>query len=281
MSHINLSFLNIIGKLLNEGLNLSNVNDIEDKINYAIDNKLMISLNYDDGKGDEGTNPAYGNPRAFRRIIPYCLGSRKGRLALRGFHSWKNHTKRGPFKWKFFYLDRMSNVRVYKNMQIPEIPALANPEGDKHMDKIINMIGMEKFKSPVEKERETTNAIKTGKPEQNQQGPVVRADLQPKVKPSRYAGISKKYADIQKNINDFDKTNSPLARQQRWSDYDKAEQERQQQQSQVPAPTQQQSGPIGNQPNGNFQNRNLQQTNNRELNNDEEEFLKNNQIKQI
>ena len=128
MKRINLSLSSILESvMLNEDANLKDFKDNKDKINYAIDNQLMISLYYNDGKGDEGRKPAYGNPRGFRRIIPYCLGSRNGRLALRGFHQWKNHTKKGPFKWKFFYLDRMSNVRVYKDMHIPGIPELANP----------------------------------------------------------------------------------------------------------------------------------------------------------
>jgi len=81
------------------------------------------------------------------------------------------------------------------------------------------------------------------------------------VKPSRYAGISKRYADIQKNLDNFTKQNNPEIRQQRWSDYDKAEQERHQQQlnSTTPQPPTNTSGAINPQRNG------------RRFNNDEED----------
>ena len=86
MERINLSLSSILESIMiNEDSNLKDFRDNKDKINYAIDNNLMISLNYDDGKPIKGKKGkrVYGNPKGFRRMIPYCLGSRKGRLALR------------------------------------------------------------------------------------------------------------------------------------------------------------------------------------------------------
>ena len=255
MNHINLSLSHILESIqLNEDSSIVDFKDAKDKINYAIDNRLMISLYYDDGKGNEGYTPAYGNPRGFRRIVPYCLGSRNGRLALRGFHAFKKHTKKGPFKWKFFYLDRMKNVRVYQNMHIDKIPALANPNGDKHMDKIINYIGMNRFVSPLERERRNTNAIKNSKPSQtNKKGavkPVGNGNINSlqnlKPIPSKTKKLQYNFQNTKKNIEDFEKQNTPMVKQQRWADYDKAERERQEQlkQSQAPNPPTSNAGPV-------------------------------------
>jgi len=255
MNHIDLSLSNILESMrLNEDSNLADFRDNKDKINYAIDNRLMISLYYDDGKGDKGRKPAYGNPRGFRRIIPYCLGSRKGRLALRGFHAWKTHTKKGPFKWKFFYLDRMSNVRVYKNMPIPYIPELANPDGDSHMDEIINMIGMQKFQSPLDREKQTTQDLKnTTSSELNKQGAIKQLNkgglksLQNlKPIPSKTKKVQYNFQNTAKNLQDFEKQNTEMNRDRRWADYDKAERERQEQvkQAEAPNPPTSNSGPV-------------------------------------
>ena len=253
MKRIDLSLSNILESImLNEDSNLKDFRDNKDKINYAIDNNLMISLYYDDGKPTK--KKAYGNPKGFRRIIPYCLGSRKGRLALRAFHQWKINTKKGPFKWKFFYLDRMSNVRVYKNMSIPYIPELANPNGDAHMDKIINMIGMEKFQSPVDRERKKTEKLKNATPsELNKQGAITPTNkgglkslqnLRPI--PSKTKKVQYNFQNTAKNLEDFEKENTPIVRQQRWSDFDKAERERQEQlkQAEAPNPPTSNSGPV-------------------------------------
>ena len=260
MKHISLSLSTILESIINEDSNLKDFRDNKDKINYAIDNNLMISLNYDDGKGDKGRKAAYGNPREFRRMIPYCLGKRNGRLALRCFHAWKVHTKKGPFKWKFMYLDRMSNIRVYNNMHIPEIPALANPEGDAHMDEIINMIGMkEKKQSPLEKQQKITQDIADTRP--TKAGAIKNKEAGVDIKPTNKGGLnslqnlrpitSKKplsydFRGTRKNLEDFEKQNQGLARQQRWADYDKAEREREEQlkQAEAPNPPTNNSGPV-------------------------------------
>lgn len=263
MKRINLSLSSILESvMLNEDGNLKDFKDNKDKINYAIDNQLMISLYYNDGKGDEGRKPAYGNPRGFRRIIPYCLGSRNGRLALRGFHQWKNHTKKGPFKWKFFYLDRMSNVRVYKDMHIPGIPELANPNGDKHMDRIINMIGMKgRTQTPLDRERENTqNLANATSSELNKKGAIKTVgngnlnslqNLRPI--PSKKK-LSYDFQKTKKNIEDWERENN---RQQRWRDFDKAEREREEQlkQAEVPNPPTSKPGPVNQQDMEGYENK--------------------------
>ena len=249
MKHIDLSLASIIGGILNEDANLSDFSDTEKKISYAIDNRLMISLYYNDGKGNDGYNPAYGNPRGFRRIIPYCLGSRNGRLALRAFHAWKSHTKKGPFKWKFFYLDKMSNVRVYKGMHIPEIPALANPNGDKQMDRIINMIGMNKPTSQSVTDiggqgKKTSNTNSSGAIKQlNKGGLKSLQNLRPAKSEKK---LSYDFRNTQRNLDDFNRSNTPEVQRQRWSDYDKAERERQEQlkKAQVQNPPTNNQGPV-------------------------------------
>jgi hypothetical protein len=257
MNHINLSLSNILESIiLSEDSNLKEFKDNKDIINYAIDNKLYISLYYDDGKpmSKKKRRKAYGNPKGFRRVVPYCLGMRNGRLALRGFHAFKTNTKKGPFKWKFFYLDRMKNVRVYNDMKITSIPELANPKGDAHMDEIINMLNL--FQSPLEREREKTQQIRNIKPEDasrvlNKQGAIKtkNANSLANLKPTRSEkkpNYNFKPETINKNIQDFEKQNTPMAQQRRWSDYDKAERERDEQlkQKQAPNPPTSTTGPV-------------------------------------
>ena len=72
---------NIIKEDASNGINSY---DTDMKIKYAITNRKYISLYYDDKKGK--MIGSRGNPKGFRRIIPYCYGSKKGRPALRCFH---------------------------------------------------------------------------------------------------------------------------------------------------------------------------------------------------
>ena len=240
--------------MLNEDSNLKDFKDNKDKISYAIDNELMISLYYDDGKPikNKKGKKVYGNPKAFRRMIPYCLGTRKGRLALRCFHAWKTNTKKGPFKWKFMYLDRMSNVRVYSNMHIPEIPALANPEGDAHMDKIINMIGMkERNQTPLQREREKTQQIRnantpselkkaTASSEPNKQGAI---NIRNKGIQNLTPTAKNDFTNVERNVELW---NQEQNRGEIWRNYDEAEKARQEQlkQAEAPNPPTSNSGPV-------------------------------------
>jgi hypothetical protein len=265
MKRIDLSLSNILESImLNEDSNLKDFRDNKDIINYAIDNKLYISLYYDDGKpiSKKNRRKVYGNPKGFRRIIPYCLGSRKGRLALRAFHQWKTNTKRGPFKWKFFYLDRMSNVRVYKNMKITAIPELANPEGDAHMDKIINILDL--FQSPREREQERWQEVQNAKPEDavkalNKQGYITLTNkgglnsvqnLRPI--PSKTKKVQYNFQNTAKNLDD---TNKERNWNDYWAEYDKAAKEAQGiesrraeqeliKQAEAPNPPTSKSGPV-------------------------------------
>jgi hypothetical protein len=114
--------------------------DVVSRLRYAIENNLYVSLYYNDGKGGSALQRNWGNPRAYRRIVPYCLGTKNGRYVLRCFHAYKTNTKRGPFKWKFLYVDNMKNVRVltkFPKVTERNIPNNFNPNGDKHMDSII------------------------------------------------------------------------------------------------------------------------------------------------
>lgn len=239
MKHVNLSFSSIVDKVLNESGTLNYFDNINDKIYNAIADMRYVYLYYDDKKGDVGRNPAYGNPRDSRRMIPYCFGMRKGRFALRAFHANPMHTKKGPYKWKFMYVDNIKGLRVLKDhFSMNDIPANANPDGDKHMDEVIIMVGMNKergeewrrnhdmqtgdFVSPVQRTRNE-------KP--NPQGAVTKvgngnvnslANLN--YTPGKYAnGTSKPdYKAAQKNLRDFNANNDQATRQQRFADYDKA-----------------------------------------------------------
>lgn len=240
MKHINLSLASILEEMENDRLFSNYYSSVEDKLNYAIDNQCYIRIYYDDKKGDKGRNPAYGNPRDIRKVIPYCLGYRNGRLALRAFHANNMHTKKGPFKWKFFYVDNMKGVFVYKKNHF-QIPALANPNGDKHMEEIVNMVGMpkkQKFVSPHERELNNIERIKRGLPDEklqsynqqeNPQGPV-RADLQKKRNVNTMANLNftPKQGQLHPSVvkKNIAQTNNPeLTKQKLGTDYDAARKE--------------------------------------------------------
>ena len=82
MRHINLSLSKIVENVLNEDIVRRKKKypfTIEGNINKAIDRKQLVTLYYDDRKGDKFTkrNPdgtaKWGNPRAYRKLIPYAL----------------------------------------------------------------------------------------------------------------------------------------------------------------------------------------------------------------
>ena len=239
MEHVNLSFSSIVGKVLNESGTLNYFDSINTKIFNAIKDMNYVYLYYDDKKGDVGRNPAYGNPRDSRRLIPYCFGIRKGRFALRAFHANPMHTKKGPYKWKFMYVDNIKGFRVLKNhFSMDDIPPDANPNGDKHMDEIIIYVGMDKGRA---EEWERNHDINTGdfvspvqrtrKEKPNPQGAITKvgngnvnslANLN--YTPGKYNNGTPKpdYKAAQKNLRDFNANNDQATRQQRFADYDKA-----------------------------------------------------------
>lgn len=255
MKHIDLSF----GKIVNGMLNEAGVYDapyylskIFKDINYAITNQCYITLNYDDGRGDDGMDPAYGNPRGIREVIPYCLGTskRNGRLVLRPYHTSPNHTKKGPYKWKYMYLDKMKNVRVARNRHftLEDIPSDANPTGDKFMSRIINIVGMNKadreeamrytnekgeFIDPLTrvKQNPQNEPGAISKPKTKNINSLANLNMTPKQNNGEKAP-KYDYKAAQRNMRDFNLNDTEAAKQQRFADWDKAEAELKQQNTQ-------------------------------------------------
>lgn len=223
-----LTLYSIIKGLINEDAG----DDIVDKINKAINERRFISLYYNDKKGDEGALRAHGNPRGFRRIVPYCLFERNGTLYLRAFHKWNTNTKRGPYKWKLFKVENISNLRIY-NDKFPRfdessIPPNYNPSGDKFATNVLNVANFDKFVSPLDRERQKTADIAAGRKrtQANVPGPIngsnLDADQKRKVTVDTYAKTQPKWAQYKKNIED---TKDEMSREDKFADYDKAEQE--------------------------------------------------------
>jgi len=242
---MDLTLYGIIGHLLNEDNNIYS-NDVMGKINYAINNKKYISLNYDDHLGNEPKIRYYGNPRGFRRIIPYCLFERNGKVYLRAFHSWRTNTKRGPLKWKLFIVNNIKNLRVYEkwpSFTKNDIPSNANPNGDKAATRVLNIVDFNQFVSPLEREKMKTADISAGreKAPTNKSGYIknqeIGADQKRKVTAKDIGRIQPKYNEYEKNINkEIERLeNDKELRNQRFADYDKAYDE-----------VQNQKGPIYN-----------------------------------
>lgn len=229
---MDLSFYNIIkGLLKEEDGNIGG--GIIDKINYAINNKKYISLFYNDQKGNMPKLRYYGNPRGFRRLIPYCLGERNGRIYLRCFHAYYTNTKRGPGKWKLMKINNMKNVRVYDNwpsFEENDLPSNINKTGDKQMTRIINIVNFDTFVSPLERERQKTKQISAGREKlpTNKSGYIKNqeagADQKKKITAKDIARIQPKYNEYEKNINkEIERLKNNLdVRKDRWQDYDKA-----------------------------------------------------------
>ena len=223
-----LTLFNIIKGLVTEDIG----NGIVDKINKAINDKRYISLYYNDRKGDEPQFRAKGNPRGFRRIIPYCLFERNNTLYLRAFHQWRTNTKRGPFKWKLFKVDNISNLRVYGDnfprFTEENLPPNYNPNGDKFATNVINVVNFNSFVSPLERGKQKTADIAAGRKKMptNKSGYVnngeVAADQKRKVTVDTYTKQHPKWAMYKKNIED---TANDVDSRTKFADYDKAEQE--------------------------------------------------------
>ena len=214
---------NIIKEDASNGINSY---DTDMKIKYAITNRKYISLYYDDKKGK--MIGSKGNPKGFRRIIPYCYGSRKGRPALRCFHVFKTNTKRGPLKWKFFYVDNISNLRVYENwpsFRQKDIPQNFNPNGDKHMDEIYAIVDFG-YESPV-------NKAKTEFKQQNPRGSIKNVNslsnlTQYRDPTAKFKNNKTNYGAVKTNVDRRNAEMSPNNREEYWKDYDRAKEEIQQ-----------------------------------------------------
>ena len=223
-----LTLFNIIKGLVTEDIG----NGIVDKINKAINDKRYISLYYNDRKGDEPQFRAKGNPRGFRRIIPYCLFERNNTLYLRAFHQWRTNTKRGPFKWKLFKVENISNLRVYGDnfprFTEKNLPPNFNPNGDKLATNVLNVVNFNSFVSPLEREKQKTADIAAGRKKMptNKSGYInnseVAADQKRKVTVDTYAKTQPKWAGYKKNI---EQTANDVDSKTKFADYEKAEQE--------------------------------------------------------
>jgi hypothetical protein len=225
-----LTLYSIIKGLIKEDIG----NSVIDKINKAINDRRYISLYYNDRKGDEpGMFPKRkGNPRGFRRIIPYCLFERNGITYLRAFHNWNTNTKRGPFKWKLFKVENISNLRLY-NDKFPRfteanLPSNFNPDGDKMATNVLNIVNFEPFVSPLDRERQKTADIAAGRKKMstNKSGYInndeIGADQKRKITVDTYAKQNPKWAMYKKNIEN---TKDEVDRAKKFADYEKAEQE--------------------------------------------------------
>lgn len=232
---INLTLDNIIQHLLSERNNINeeklngiNSYGVDMRIKYAITNRKYISLYYDDKKGT--MKGSKGNPKGFRRIIPYCYGSRKGRPALRAFHAYKTNTKRGPLKWKFFYIDNIKNLRVYDNWPSftqKDIPQNFNPNGDKHMDEIYAIVDFS-YNSPLSK---TLDDFRTQNPKGNIKNVNSLSNLaQYKDPTAKFKNNKTNYGAVKTNIDRRDREMNKVDREQYWKDYERAKQEADQQQ---------------------------------------------------
>ena len=276
MRHIDLSLSSVVDRLLNEDLVTqknpkpvgNHYSSVLDRIKSAIKFRRYIHLNYDDHKGDRFTKrnpdgtPKWGNPRAYRRIIPYALyySNQNGKLTLRCFHASNNHTKRGPQRWKEFIVDNMKNVRITNNEFTEEdLPDNMNRNGDKHAAQMVMMVDFnnnpyepqEEFMSPVERERERMRRMEKGESYDelytNQGGPVQNQPV-PNIKKGRNLKTMQNLGkpgkiDYKKAYDAFKQSNA----RNTFRDWDAAEAERRDQQSQQQRPiTAQQntSGPV-------------------------------------
>jgi len=221
---MSLTLSEILNNVINEDVsNDINSYGIDMKIKYAITNRKYISLYYDDKKGE--MKGSKGNPKGFRRIIPYCYGSRKGRPALRAFHAYKTNTKRGAFKWKFFYVDNIKNLNVYTNFPSftqNNVPQDFNPNGDKHMDEIYAIVDFG-YESPVSKAKKEFK-------QQNQKGSIKNINslsnlTQYKDPTAKFKNNKTNYGAVKANVNKRNAEMTPTSREDYWKDYDKAKEE--------------------------------------------------------
>lgn len=199
--------------------------DIDTKIKYAITNKKYISLYYDDKKGKEKLKGSKGNPKGFRRVIPYCYGSRKGRPALRAFHCFHTNTKRGPFKWKFFYVDNIKNLNVYEkfpSFSQKNVPQNFNPDGDMHMDEVYAIVDFN-YTSPL------YNA-KNEFEKKNKRGSIKNLNSLTNLTQYRdpttvFKNGKTNYGAVKANMQKRDLNMTTNDKEDYWKDYDKAKEE--------------------------------------------------------
>ena len=276
MKHLNLSLSSALRRILNEDMVKvkkprpvgNHYSSVLDRIKDAIKFRRFISLNYDDRKGDKFTkrnpdgSPKWGNPRAYRKLIPYALyfSNQNGELTLRCYHYSANHTKRGPQKWKEMKVNGMKNVRILNDeFDESDLPNNLNKSGDKHAAHMVTMVDFnsnpyeerEEFISPVERERERMRRQEKGQSYDelytNQQGPVEQPKM-PDIKKGRNLKTMQNLGkpgkiDYKKAYDAFKQSDAKNT----FNDWDKAEAERKDQETQnerPASPPQNTPGPI-------------------------------------
>lgn len=218
---MSLNLYDILNNVLNESVNQNSV------IN-AIDSKNRVFIDYSD---EDNNAPG-------RRLIePYALGITKaGNLALRAFQ-YQGATLRGIPKWKLFRLDRInkwtplkSHFNLPPNEQGFDSPAY-NERGDNTLVSVIKQVSFGKnndlYQPSLDKERKRTdmvknhaNAMDLSNLETMPKGPIV----QKKNNIFTSRPNSKKYAEYRKNVMNTQRDATETEKY--WGDYDKAEQER-------------------------------------------------------
>lgn len=276
MRHIDLSFSSILRKALNEDMIPvknprpvgNHLSSVLERLRDAIKFRRFISLNYDDRKGDKFTKrnpdgtPKWGNPRAYRKLIPYALyfSNQNGELTLRCYHYSNNHTKRGPEHWKEMKVSGMKNVRILQDeFTEADLPNNMNKGGDKHAKQMVTMVDFhynpyephKEFMSPADVQREKFRRMKKGQSyddlNTNQQGPVEEPKL-PNVKKGRNLKTMQNLGkpgkvDYKKAYDAFKQSDA----RNTFRDWDAAEAERRDQQSQQQrpmTPPQNNAGPV-------------------------------------
>ena len=276
MKHLNLSLSSALRRILNEDMVKvkkprpvgNHYSSVLDRIKDAIKFRRFISLNYDDRKGDKFTkrnpdgSPKWGNPRAYRKLIPYALyfSNQNGELTLRCYHYSANHTKRGPQKWKEMKVNGMKNVRILNDeFDESDLPNNLNKSGDKHASHMVTMVDFnnnpyeerEEFISPVERERERMRRQEKGQSYDelytNQQGPVEQPKT-PDIKKGRNLKTMQNLGkpgkiDYKKAYDAFKQSDAKNT----FNDWDRAEAERRDQETQKErpmSPPQNTPGPI-------------------------------------
>ena len=270
MRHIDLSLSSIVKSVLNEDMVTTkrprpvgnHYSSVLDRLRDAIKFRRFMTIYYDDKKGDKGTvknpdnRPKWGNPRKIRSIIPYALyfSNQNGELTLRAYHYSKTNTKRGPEKWKEFIVGNMKNVTISpREFTESDLPDNRNKTGDKHASHLVAIVDFnsnpyepkEEFMSPIERERERMRRQKKGESyedlytnQPNHQGAIDTAKSSaPEVKKGRNLKTMQNLGkpgnvDYKKAWQDVQQANG----RNTFRDWDAAEAERRDQQSQQNRP---------------------------------------------
>lgn len=121
---------NIVNNLIIESVN-------REPINKAIDQRYRVYLRYDDEEDNGGKNDRF--------VEVYCYGvSKAGNDVIRAYQIGGDTSTIQP-GWKLFRVDRIMDLRlVGDNYAINEPRPLFNPNGDRSMIRIYNIIDFTK-----------------------------------------------------------------------------------------------------------------------------------------